>query len=49
MHHFTNLSIILDVLGRLKAIQPIEKILVQGHRLEDKKEFIVENIRYFHC
>uniref|UniRef100_A0A6N2NJ54 DUF223 domain-containing protein n=1 Tax=Salix viminalis TaxID=40686 RepID=A0A6N2NJ54_SALVM len=33
----------------LTAIQPIEKILVQGHRLEDKKEFIIENIRYFHC
>ncbi|KAG5222160.1 replication protein DNA-binding [Salix suchowensis] len=37
--------ILTDVLGRLKAIQPIEKILVQGHRLEDKKEFIIENIR----
>jgi replication factor A1 len=35
----------VDVLGRLKAIQPIEKILVRGQTLEDKTEFIFENIR----
>nr|XP_034915104.1 replication protein A 70 kDa DNA-binding subunit B-like [Populus alba] len=37
--------LLTDVLGRLKAIQPIEKILVRGQTLEDKREFILENIR----
>jgi replication factor A1 len=35
----------VDVIGRLKAIQQIEKILVRGQTLEDKREFILENIR----
>jgi hypothetical protein len=36
----------IDVLGRLKAIQPVEKVLVRGQELEDKREFILENIRF---
>jgi replication factor A1 len=36
----------IDVIGRLKAIQPVEKVLVRGQELEDKREFILENIRF---
>lgn len=35
-----------DVLGRLKAIQPLEQVLVRGQTLENKREFILENIRF---
>ena len=35
-----------DVLGRLKAIQPLEQVLVRGQTLESKREFILENMRF---
>ena len=35
-----------DVFGKLKAIQPMEKVLVHGQTLEDKREFILENIQF---
>jgi replication factor A1 len=43
--NFTYSAIFVDVLGRLKAIQPMEKILVRGQAVENKREFILENIK----
>ncbi|KAL9356244.1 hypothetical protein Peur_049497 [Populus x canadensis] len=34
-----------DVLGRLKALQPLEQVMVRGQTLENKREFMLENIR----
>lgn len=34
------------MLGRLKGVQPLEQIMVRGQDLTDKKEFIIENIRF---
>ncbi|KAI9400982.1 hypothetical protein POPTR_001G062301v4 [Populus trichocarpa] len=36
---------ITDVLGRLKALQPLEQVMVRGQTLENKREFMIENIR----
>ena len=33
------------MLGRLKAIQQLEQIMVRGQDMTDKREFIIENIR----
>jgi hypothetical protein len=35
-----------DALGRLKVIQPLEQALVHGQTLENKREFILENIQF---
>uniref|UniRef100_A0A2K2AZJ5 Uncharacterized protein n=1 Tax=Populus trichocarpa TaxID=3694 RepID=A0A2K2AZJ5_POPTR len=37
--------ILTDVLGRLKALQPLEQVMVCGQTLENKREFMLENIR----
>ncbi|KAJ6971640.1 hypothetical protein NC653_032229 [Populus alba x Populus x berolinensis] len=37
--------ILTDVLGRLKALQPLEQVMVRGQTLENKIEFMLENIR----
>ncbi|KAI9400981.1 hypothetical protein POPTR_001G062301v4 [Populus trichocarpa] len=37
--------ILTDVLGRLKALQPLEQVMVRGQTLENKREFMIENIR----
>ncbi|KAJ6965365.1 hypothetical protein NC652_003295 [Populus alba x Populus x berolinensis] len=31
--------ILTDVLGRIKAIQPLEQVLVRGKTMENKREF----------
>jgi hypothetical protein len=36
----------LDVLGRLKAVQPLGQVFKRGQTLEDKREFVLENIRF---
>ncbi|KAJ6945951.1 hypothetical protein NC651_000888 [Populus alba x Populus x berolinensis] len=36
--------ILTDVLGRLKALQPLEQVMVRGQTLENKREFMLENI-----
>ncbi|KAG5240448.1 replication protein DNA-binding [Salix suchowensis] len=38
-------GVLTDVLGRLKASQPLERIMVRGQNMTDKREFIIENIR----
>lgn len=35
--------ILTDVLGRLKALQPLEQVMVRGQMLENKREFMLEN------
>uniref|UniRef100_A0A2K1ZKM8 Replication protein A OB domain-containing protein n=1 Tax=Populus trichocarpa TaxID=3694 RepID=A0A2K1ZKM8_POPTR len=37
--------ILTDVLGRLKALQPLKQVMVRGQTLENKREFMFENIR----
>ncbi|KAJ6968753.1 hypothetical protein NC653_036657 [Populus alba x Populus x berolinensis] len=36
---------VTDVIGRVKAMQPLEKILVSGQRLLDKHEFILDSLK----
>uniref|UniRef100_A0A6N2K7H5 DUF223 domain-containing protein n=1 Tax=Salix viminalis TaxID=40686 RepID=A0A6N2K7H5_SALVM len=38
-------GVLTDVLGRLKAIQPLEQIMVRSQDMTDKREFILENLR----
>ena len=44
--HHLRFFFALDVLGRLKAIQPLEQIMVRGKDMTDKREFTIENIRF---
>ncbi|KAI5555123.1 hypothetical protein BDE02_19G059700 [Populus trichocarpa] len=37
-------GILTDVIGRLKALQPLEQVMVRGKMLENKREFMLENI-----
>jgi hypothetical protein len=43
----TSLCRVADVIGWVKAMQPLEKILVSGQRLLDKREFVLDNLRSY--